>query len=161
MSYLQKGFTLIELMIVVAIIGILSGLVLSAYQDYTVRTKMTEVILALSSCRGTITEVYSIGPATAPGPNGWGCEVDTAPATKYVSSITTTADGVASATVRGIATEVNNAVVTLAPLAPPAPGTLATFTPGTSQRIYGWRCGSAADGTSVAVRYLPASCRGF
>ena len=54
---LQKGFTLIELMIVVAIIGILAAVALPAYQDYTKRAKMSEVILAASACRTTITEI--------------------------------------------------------------------------------------------------------
>ncbi len=54
MKTLQKGFTLIELMIVVAIIGILAAVALPAYQDYTIRAKMSEVILAMSSCRTSI-----------------------------------------------------------------------------------------------------------
>jgi len=52
----QKGFTLIELMIVVAIIGVLAAVALPAYSDYTVRAKVSEIILAASSCRTDITE---------------------------------------------------------------------------------------------------------
>src|SRR5204863_6676678 len=73
--HLQQGFTLIELMIVVAIIGILAAVALPAYQDYTIRAKMSEVILAMSSCRTSITEVYQSGPTTAPAADGWGCEI--------------------------------------------------------------------------------------
>ena len=58
MKRLQQGFTLIELMIVVAIIGILAAVALPAYQDYTVRAKMSEILLAMSACRTSITEVY-------------------------------------------------------------------------------------------------------
>ena len=155
-----RGFTLIELMIIVAIVGILTAIAFPAYQSYTVRTKMAEVVLALTSCRVSVTEVYETGSDSAPGPDGWGCEVAASAATKYVASITTSANGVATATVRGISTAVDNSVVTLAPLAPPAPGTPAEYTPGTGQRLFGWRCGGAADGTSVLARYLPASCRG-
>ena len=54
-AQMQKGFTLIELMIVVAIIGILAAVALPAYQDYTRKAKMSEVILAASSCRTVVT----------------------------------------------------------------------------------------------------------
>jgi type IV pilus assembly protein PilA len=109
----QKGFTLLELMVIVAIIGILASLAVPAFRDYTVRSKMSEVILALSSCHVSITEVYQIGSAAAPGPNGWGCESGASSGTKYVASVTTSADGVVSATVRGIATAVNSLVVAM------------------------------------------------
>jgi type IV pilus assembly protein PilA len=56
MKRIQKGFTLIELMIVVAIIGILAAIALPAYQDYTIRAKVSELILAASSVRTTVTE---------------------------------------------------------------------------------------------------------
>ena len=67
MKAVQKGFTLIELMIVVAIIGILAAVALPAYQDYTARAKMSELILAASACRTSITEVYQTG-GTPPAP---------------------------------------------------------------------------------------------
>ncbi len=72
MKSLQKGFTLIELMIVVAIIGILAAVALPAYQDYTIRAKMSEVLLAASACRTSITEIYQSG-GSAPGVNNRGC----------------------------------------------------------------------------------------
>ncbi len=93
MKRVQQGFTLIELMIVVAIIGILAAVALPAYQDYTKRAKMSEVILAASSCRTGITEAFqALTTATAPAAGAWGCESATA-TSKYVAAINTTANG--------------------------------------------------------------------
>jgi len=80
-------------MIVVAIIGILAAVALPAYQDYAKRAKVSEVVLAASACRTTITEVYeSASSGTAPGINGWGCETSM-PTSQYVKAVETDADG--------------------------------------------------------------------
>src|SRR5204863_1138809 len=98
MKRIQQGFTLIELMIVVAIIGILAAVALPAYQDYTVRAKMSEVILALSACRTSITEVYQSG-GTPPAANAWGCE-NANSQSKYVASLATDANGAVTAKIQ-------------------------------------------------------------
>src|SRR5258708_18361210 len=116
MGTLQKGFTLIELMIVVAIIGILAAVGLPAYQDYTIRAKMSEVILAMSSCRTSITEVFQSGPTTPPAVNGWGCEILTASQmTKYVNQVTTDVNGGGEAPVQGLSPRVDPPVATPLP----------------------------------------------
>ena len=151
MKQLQKGFTLIELMIVVAIIGILAAVALPAYQDYTVRAKMSEVILAMSACRTSITELYQTG-GTPPGANNWGCEGVNS---KYVQSIGTDVNGVITGTVTGINTDVNGHIVTLIPMVGSAAASTSTdFGKG----VNGWVCGGT--NTNVDKKYLPGSCRG-
>lgn len=83
-------------MIVIAIIGILAAVALPAYQDYTIRAKVSEAVLAASSCRTTVTEVYQSSTGTTlPAADKWGCEVGGASAaTKYVQSVSTSDAGV-------------------------------------------------------------------
>jgi len=152
---IQQGFTLIELMIVVAIIGILAAVALPAYQDYTVRAKMSEVMLAASACRTGITELYQTG-GTPPGPNSWGCENTVGPVSKYVGTITTDANGLVTVSTTG-GLPVGN--VTLLPLQNGAAAVAANLTGGPIA-INGWRCGLPADGSNVPSKYLPGSCRG-
>jgi type IV pilus assembly protein PilA len=156
MKKIQQGFTLIELMIVVAIIGILAAVALPAYQDYTIRAKMSEIILAMSACRTSITEVYQSG-SSAPGENNWGCEISAGQGSKYVAGMTTTDNGIVKATVQAISSSVDTKVVSLTPIK--ADGSPETYN-GSAKSLFGWRCGNTADGTTVPGKFLPGSCRG-
>ena len=156
MKRLQQGFTLIELMIVVAIIGILAAVALPAYQDYTVRAKMSEVILAMSACRTSITEVYQSG-GSQPSVGSWGCESGVA--SKYVAGISTSSEGAVTATIQGVSAAVNGSLVTLVPLSNATAA--ATWATNSGSGLFGWRCGSQGDGTSTGMqKYRPGSCRG-
>ena len=140
----QQGFTLIELMIVIAIIGILAAIALPAYQDYTVRAKMSEPIAALSEAKTTYTEYYSA--------NG------SLPATQDISGIKLTRVG---KYLKSITVAANSELITATVQPNIVPGDTTGVTillSGTSQTdgtIF-WKC---KPGT-IESKYLPSTCRG-
>lgn len=169
-AQMQKGFTLIELMIVVAIIGVLAAIALPAYQDYTHRTKVSEVVLAASACRTNIQEAADSGLAAAPTENNtFGCgESATAVAldasdvkatsSRYVSHVTTSPDGVVRAFARQIkVTDIDGKFIQLTPYSDSGMKTAmkaADYKTGSNKPVRAWQCA-----TDMDFKYVPANCR--
>ena len=138
MKTMQKGFTLIELMIVVAIIGILAAVALPAYQDYTIRAKVSELLLAASGARTSVAEKFQTDP-TAATSSGVGITI---PVVGKLATATENAGGTIVVTGTTTTTSTGAAVtVTMTPTFSTATGTIT------------WSC------IGTPSKYLPATCR--
>ena len=137
----QKGFTLIELMIVVAIIGILAAIAIPAYSDYTERAKVSELVTIGSSCKGTVTEFYQSEGNFPDNNDEAGCN---ATQTEKITSITVS-DGGAT----GLITVVSN--LTRATGSFILVGTPVSATDDSVE----WTCNTS----TIIPKFLPANCR--
>ena len=140
MKQIQKGFTLIELMIVVAIVGILAAIALPAYQDYVVRSKMSEAVAALAACKTSIQEFSSTKNSFPTTVSEAGCSTT---ASQYLSAMAV-ASSTTAATVTATSTNTGagNCDLRLISLG------------GSSSTITGWTGSS-----SCASKYVPANFR--
>jgi type IV pilus assembly protein PilA len=142
----QQGFTLMELLIGIVIVGILMAIALPAYQDYTYRAKVTEVVMASANCKLEVAEFVQGGGVLAAGGGANTFSCDKTNSSKYVASITTTSDGVITTTARGTSnTDIDGKSIVLVP----------TVVAGS---ITEWNCGPSAT-NGITIKYLPSSCR--
>ncbi len=146
MKRTQQGFTLIELMIVVAIIGILAAVAIPAYQDYTIRAKVTEGLSLASAAKTGVSEFFSTS-GSFPGSNtSAGLPVAASIIGNSVRSVQVGANGVVTVTFAATGLPTNVAGDTLA------------LTPTNNSGAIAWACGSGAT-SGIEAKYLPSSCR--
>lgn len=156
MKSLNDGFTLLELMIVVAIVGILASIALPAYQNYAARAKVSEALLAASTCKTSLTETAQSAP-TLPAAGQWGCESRAGdPAlSKYVTSIETSAEGAVRVVLQGIGPTANGQAIILRPWA----DSLRAAAVSAGEAITLWDCGPDPSNTEDISNLVPVSCR--
>ena len=149
MKNIQKGFTLIELMIVVAIIAILAAIALPAYQDYMVRAKLSEVVVAGDACKNSVVEFYEGQGHVPPNISSAGCNNNT---TKYIAS--TVVGGTGAAGTITITTKSPADLYTAGGKA----YVLKSAAAAGNTDVLEWTCNSAA-GTTIPAKYVPSICR--
>jgi len=145
MKKIQQGFTLIELMIVVAIVGILAAIALPAYQDYIARSKVSEAMGFLDGAKVSVAEYYATNGGFPADASAAGLTT-TLTGAKYTTALAY--DGATrrlSATLGNINDALNTKTVSLTAAAPGSSG------------VIGWTCGTNAG--TAAYKYLPSTCR--
>lgn len=149
----QSGFTLLELIITVAIVAILGSIAIAQMRDYTRRASISEVVMAISKCKNTVAENY-LTLDSAPAPGRWGCETATGEG-KYAGKIETSSNGVIRVAIKDLDRVVNGQYVYLIPAK--FQGNAPMTTPDDLGRgVSAWICGSD---WMVVRNALPANCR--
>lgn len=154
----QQGFTLIELMIVVAIVGILAAIAIPAYQDYIKRSKMTEVSASMGACKTSVTEYYQTNNKLPEDEETAGCgSADTADLSQYLGTLTVE-NGVISAQSQNIDAVLDTSTTSLTPCTESdgASGTCTKPVDESGDPIKSWKC---TNDNSAVFKYLPATCR--
>ncbi len=150
MNRIQKGFTLIELMIVIAIVGILAAVALPAYQDYTVRAKLSEVMARGSEVKTAVTEYYA-STGTMPATNT--TDVFNTTGAGKVSSVSWSNAGTQQIVLTINTAAGNSGISELTA----ATNELAIQVAGNNGGVITWRCGGGD--TTVPAKYRPGSCK--
>jgi type IV pilus assembly protein PilA len=158
MKSMQKGFTLIELMIVVAIIGILAAIALPAYQDYTTRAKISEVVLQVDGCKTAVAEYMQSAGAFPADTATAGCSATIT--TKYMKAglSVSAASVITSGAIQATSSTADTTTVSMVPTSDnlrKTPYAAADFVAGNP--IQGWACYTSAPAASY--KYFPANCR--
>ena len=163
-AQMQKGFTLIELMIVVAIVGILAAVALPAYQDYTIRAKVTEGLSLASAYKTAIAETHA-----SRGPTGMSACTDAATCqdmgitylenNKNVSSIKSAATGIITiAYTTAVVPAANNSLSIVPQTNEATPADLALNDAASAGQQFQWAC-RPTTGAAIEKKYVPANCR--